>query len=871
MQEAASTVDYDSGSSNGAENSRGLRPEVVSLLEGPESLVVVRALSGMGKSRLVRLWIAERRSRGADDVAVFSARELSGQLADLVGGARRIVVIDDADALSAVQRAELWAHLAADAASKAVLCVSTLSGLSGRDVPVGLTVREVGADQLKIRPEHMSAALREWSGDDTVSSEHAQALHALTDGWPGLARLLASELASVGADAAGPGGAAGVSELTALLTQPTVASWIRAALEVAIADREVRVLVRRLALAPRLVSRHFELLHAGDEAVAQSVGADELMQSMRHVGIFDQTQAGDAPSRKQIIAALRLELVAEARADNPAEFKRWNVLFAEALAQHGGRDEVWIALSHARAAEHWALMSELWSKHNLGLLNRNFQAAVVAYSDLPDEAVQEHPGLLLAQVLLASLGAASGDSPAIWLRAATEVALQLASTIRAVPTSDGLIGLVSAIVVHQRVAGSVAEALSTVESVERELEMRAERGDLPTASNLAWWKLQSAVTLLLADEASESIAVATEAYEVSMGAGIDAEHVVVNAAAHLALCNVLVGSEREAEEWLAVAGQNEKPRWYSAVSRVPARIAETLLATERLDRVASAAAVSAMGDGVGPIEMWPFIASAAARHELTFGDPGVMLAEFDRVERAHAVHGRVGHAGGAMLLARTRADALLASGDAARAADVIETAAHVLFEAKPDEVDELLVPYARAHLYGGQHKKAARLALQAVNAPTVWHGDQLEALFVVAEAQLRLGDEREAARAFSRAHALAVRRGAWRVYLTIPAESLEALLRRQAVALPDAAASRIRDTAPLYAESAAIAELTGRESVVLWWLAEGLTTASIAAELSVSPNTVKSQVASLYAKLGVRDRATALVVAERRGLVQRPS
>lgn len=223
------------------------------------------------------------------------------------------------------------------------------------------------------------------------------------------------------------------------------------------------------------------------------------------------------------------------------------------------------------------------------------------------------------------------------------------------------------------------------------------------------------------------------------------------------------------------------------------------------------------------------------------------------------------------MLARTRADALLASGEAARATDVIETAANVLFEAKPEEVDELLVPYARAHLYGGQHKKAARLALQAVNAPKVWHGDQLEALFVVAEAQLRLGDEREAAQAFSRAHALAVRRGAWRVYLTIPAASLQSLLRGQAMALPDAAASRIRDAAPFYAESAAIAELSGRESVVLWWLAEGLTTASIAAELSVSPNTVKSQIASLYAKLGVRDRATALVVAERRGLVQRPS
>ena len=43
----------------------------------------------------------------------------------------------------------------------------------------------------------------------------------------------------------------------------------------------------------------------------------------------------------------------------------------------------------------------------------------------------------------------------------------------------------------------------------------------------------------------------------------------------------------------------------------------------------------------------------------------------------------------------------------------------------------------------------------------------------------------------------------------------------------------------------------------------------LAQRLGVSPNTVKSQIASVYAKLGVRDRAAALVVAERRGLIPR--
>ncbi len=121
----------------------------------------------------------------------------------------------------------------------------------------------------------------------------------------------------------------------------------------------------------------------------------------------------------------------------------------------------------------------------------------------------------------------------------------------------------------------------------------------------------------------------------------------------------------------------------------------------------------------------------------------------------------------------------------------------------------------------------------------------------------------------------ALRAGA-RGYLTKDAgadqirAAVEAVARGEAALDPAiqhhvlAAVSSPQDATPTDAPD----DLTPREIEVLTLIAEGLTNTEIADRLVVSAATVKSHVNHIFAKIGVRDRAQAVVYAYAHGLAQ---
>ncbi|MFB8394109.1 response regulator [Streptomyces yangpuensis] len=79
----------------------------------------------------------------------------------------------------------------------------------------------------------------------------------------------------------------------------------------------------------------------------------------------------------------------------------------------------------------------------------------------------------------------------------------------------------------------------------------------------------------------------------------------------------------------------------------------------------------------------------------------------------------------------------------------------------------------------------------------------------------------------------------------------------------------VRTPAPVRPAAAAVPSgMTPREREIWQLLATGLDNAEIAAELDISVSTVKNHITGIFGKLGVRDRAQAVIAAYESGLVE---
>lgn len=384
-----------------------------------------------------------------------------------------------------------------------------------------------------------------------------------------------------------------------------------------------------------------------------------------------------------------------------------------------------------------------------------------------------------------------------------------------------------------RTAGRLEEGRRTVLEAKAVLDRIDSAARSEYVTSLPHLRFQWGRTLDAADAAG-AIAEYEEAYDLARLTGQPV--IARRAAGHIAWSHADRGRLNDADLWLARAqaepGANGR---YDAILF----LTSALLKQDRQDHTAEMELGRALGLPLG--EQWAAALWVSAL--LAHGRPGASSVDA-RLERELDRHPEV-HLGGAdaryvkaarARLARVRPRlrqqvALLSTGTAL---DPLLDASHAYLEGRFAD--------ALAHSEEARNLTAA----PRVEAP---------ALLLASASHHALGHVPTAAELFGSANAIIRQERMFSAYSFIPARTLGLLAQH--------AGEPIHGRTHTAGEDATLPKLTKREQQILGLLASGLSTQQIAAELYISPNTLKSAMRDLYRKLGVNSRAAAVQRAKR--------
>jgi LuxR family maltose regulon positive regulatory protein len=255
-------------------------------------------------------------------------------------------------------------------------------------------------------------------------------------------------------------------------------------------------------------------------------------------------------------------------------------------------------------------------------------------------------------------------------------------------------------------------------------------------------------------------------------------------------------------------------------------------------------------------ELWAYVLHARALYALLWADRQSSIDELDEVrQERNPRRGRYLDEGVAgSLVAADTANLLIAQGRGNQAMAVLEN--------WPRPHPALDVARARAALLAGDNERALVLA-HALGSPSIPPSalQRLEVLLIESLAHYRLGNTERAVDGLLRALRRSRELGTWLPIIECPrAEVLEL-----AGLLPDAQGvvdlEALAHAPEPFPPKIALVTLSDRERAVLDELAYTAQVRAIATALDVSVNTVKTQLRSLYHKLGVTSREQALAAA----------
>jgi LuxR family transcriptional regulator, maltose regulon positive regulatory protein len=861
------------------------RPGLFDRLGGSARVSVVSGAAGSGKTVLLQSWIGEAglagRAAWVDaqrDVrdpqrfwlSVVSALRATGPGSELV---RAVSAAPDLDGWALVERLlndlaplekRLWLvvddvhELDPNQALRQfeLLLMRAPPGLrfvlaTRHDLRLGLHRLRLKGELAEIRAGDLRFSLAEAAelfasaGLDLPGSAVA-VLHERTEGWAAGLRLAALAVAEHPDPERFAAGFSG--------TERTVAEYLLAEVLERQGER-VRQLLLRTSILER-VSGELANLLTGDE------GAERVLQDLEAANAF-VTSLDEARSwfryHQMFAALLRLEL----RRTAPGEVAGLHRSAAGWLAGHGYPAE---AVRHAQAAQDWALAARLLAGHWPGLYLDGQAGAI-------HELVAAFPaGLAAADAGLAVVAAA--DELARGSLEAAERDLTLAE--------NGLESLPEAGQGQARLLLAVVRLL-----------LARQRGDLPAVTehaarlrDMAEHIGSDAVQPSLGEELSTLALISLGSTEAWAGASADANR-------HLERGVEL--ARRIGRPYLTFSGLG-----YLATVLSPSIGAQTDYGRQAIELARRHGWTDDPAFGVACAIQGATLATQGRPDE---AEPWIQRAERSvRSQTELAASLQIRYVRGMLEQARGRDTEAIAAFQAVEPlAQRVASPQYILPRARARQVQSLVrlgqLTHARQVLdgLGGQDRdhpdiRIAAAALQLAEGnpaaalaelapvldgpvPAVVGSRQVTAYALEAAAQDKLGDRAGAESALE--HALDVAEPD-RVLLPFLMSPVLALLERYAPHRT-AHASLIAEIRSLLAGTRLVPQpsmpgplaepLSGSEIRVLRYLPTNLTAPEIARELSVSPNTVRTHVKSLYAKLGTHGRAGAVERARALGLL----
>lgn len=791
------------------------RPRLLERLDEGAPLTVLRAPDGYGKAALVAQWAAERAERfderrwlqrcTDDDRAEIEA------FLDAPRGVRRLLVAEvagqtpiDAALLARMGRAASTRTILI-AASSAVVPDHSIA-LAGGDL--------IGAESLAFTEEECGALL----GDGGAA--RAAALHAATAGWPALVRVATARLGE-GADPAARV-AAYVDERVRELDAPTRALLEDGAVLGAFSGSDIAWL--------------------GGPTAAR---VDELAGWLENVGFLIRGGHDGATTWQVLPAIGRVVLAALAR----TEPERLDGLRRRAAELLLGRGDPAGALLQVVAASDWPRAVGILDEHWYRLLTERSEVIREVALRMPEEVIAHRPDLLFGRDIALAMTPSGALTSSLSVPPLADRAPR-----RPLPLGgDGTRAIVFALwrrLGRARRAGDYAQAMviraEMAEAIaEADPAVLARNRDLLPVLYLQW-----GVTSLLAGEdelARDDFRLSHES--PAQGQGEFAHRI---SAADLGLLAAVAGDLPAARVWLEQAAAFAPLRGFFAKSGMYGEhVATALVAIESLDPDGARAALAITAKTVDRNEFWAFHLLAKARLAVIEHNELPVLTQLRALRRSRAAVAGESYQS-ARLLAVAEAELLLATGAAVRAGAVLAGAG---------DHPAVLATRATQLLSLGDAEAAS-----AVAGAVVWaeHGGPTPraiACLVRAAASLARGRDDDAVTAFRMGIGFAEEFGLRRVLGSVPRGSLARLAELAAIPLD-------LDRVPeLYPEPTARAELTDRERLVLARLGEGLRLDEVASALFVSRNTLKTQLRSLYRKLGVHTMEDAIAEGQRQGFL----